>query len=295
MNLRYLIYFITVAEELNFTRAAERLHTVQPSLSRQIHCLEEIVGTPLFHREKHKLQLTEAGRIFLEQARSILHQMDHAIILARQGARAEAGHVSIGYISGTESRIFAKLLPAIKLRYPEMRISYHAMTEMELIGALEKQEVDVAFLPGPIENMGLQSEVVLRQKVIAVLPASSPLARLKRIPLTRLAEVPWVAPSPAANPRYLQFVDQICRAGKVHFTVSAEHDNVLSALHAVSLGIGFSIIPDYQKAILPGSVVARTLDIEPQPFFELSVVYRKNDRLPALAFFLNIVRESMTA
>jgi LysR family hca operon transcriptional activator len=84
MNLRYLIYFVAVAEELNFTHAAERLHTVQPSLSRQIHCLEEIVGTPLFHREKHKLQLTEAGRIFLEEARSILRQMDHAIMLARQ-------------------------------------------------------------------------------------------------------------------------------------------------------------------------------------------------------------------
>jgi DNA-binding transcriptional LysR family regulator len=87
----------------------------------------------------------------------------------------------------------------------------------------------------------------------------------------------------------------MCRAGKVHFTVGAEHDNVLSALHAVSLGIGFCIVPDYQKAILPGSVVARTLDFDPQPFFELSVVYRKNDRLPALAFFLNFVRESMAA
>jgi LysR family hca operon transcriptional activator len=293
MDLRYLRYFIAVAEEMNFTRAAERLHTVQPSLSRQIRRLEEIVGTPLFHRDKHAMELTEAGRIFLDESRAILQHVNHAITLARQGARAEAGHIAVGFILGTETRIFSDLLPALKQRCPEMQIAYHAMTESELMAALEDQEINVAFLPGPIENAWVCSEVILRQRLVAVLPAAHPLAKLKRIPLARLATVPIIGPSRNANPKYVNCVNEIARRAGVQFTSAVEHDNVLSGLHAVSLGLGFCLIPDYQKEILPGSVVARHLDLDPQPSIDLLMAYRKDDRTPAVAFFLSVVRECL--
>jgi LysR family hca operon transcriptional activator len=293
MDLRYLRYFIAVAEEMNFTRAAERLHTVQPSLSRQIRRLEEIVGTPLFHRDKHEMELTEAGRIFLDESRAILQRVNHAITLARQGARAEAGHIAVGFILGTEARIFSDLLPTLKARCPEMQIGYHAMTESELMAALEEQEINVAFLPGPIESSWVCSEAILRQRIVAVLPAAHPLAKLKRIPLARLAAVPIIGPSRNANPKYVNCVNEIAKRGGVQFTGTIEHDNVLSGLHAVSLGLGFCLIPDYQKEILPGNVVVRSLDLDPQPSFDLLIAYRKDDRTPALPFFLSIARECL--
>jgi LysR family transcriptional regulator, hca operon transcriptional activator len=294
MDLRYLRYFIAVAEEMNFTRAAERLHTVQPSLSRQIRRLEEIVGAPLFIRNRHELEITEAGRIFLDESRAILQQMNRAIMLARQGARAEAGQISIGFIFGTDtSTIFSRLLPALKQRCPEMQVSYKGMTETELFEKLEEQEINVAIGPGPVELPGVSSEVIVRQKIVVVLPSTHPLAKLKKIPAAKLASEPIIGPSHAANPKFRKFLQSIGETAGVTFTTAVERDNVLSALHAVGLGLGVVLVPDYQKSILPGSVVARPLDLDPQPMHELLMHYHRSDRNPALAYFLSIMRECM--
>ncbi|HTR27163.1 MAG TPA: LysR substrate-binding domain-containing protein [Terriglobales bacterium] len=294
MDLRYLRYFIAVAEEMNFTRAAERLHTVQPSLSRQIRRLEEIVGVPLFVRDRHELELTEAGRIFLDESRSILEQVNRAMMLARQGARAEAGKISVGFIFGTDtSSIFSNLLPTLKECCPEMQVAYEGMTEAELFHKLEEQEINVAFGPGTIAASGVVSEVILRQNIVVVAPSTHPLARLRKIPVSRLASETLIGPSETANPRFRKFLESIAETARVRFASTIERDNVLSALHAVSLGLGIALIPDYQKSILPGSVVARQLDLDPQPTYELLMYYHKSDRNPALAYFLSIVRECL--
>jgi LysR family hca operon transcriptional activator len=292
MDLRYLRYFVAVAEEMNFTHAAERLHTVQPSLSRQIQRLEEMVGTPLFRRNRHGLKLTEAGRIFLDESRAILQQMDRAIASARQGARAEAGHISMGFIVGTEMRIVSKFLPTLKVRCPEMKISFHTLGESELIEALENEKINVAFTGGVTTNPGIASEVVLRQRIVVLLPAAHPLARTRKIAMASLADMCWIRPS---DPTYVQSLTAIATREGVSFSSAIENDNVLSAIHAVGLGLGFAFVPDYQRDILPSSIVARPLSIEPPPTIDVSMAYRKDDRTPALAFFLSIVRECMAA
>ncbi len=293
MDLRYLRYFIAVAEEMNFTHAADRLHTVQPSLSRQIQRLEDMVGTPLFRRNRHGLKLTEAGRIFLDESRSILLQMDRAVIAARQGARAEAGHISMGFIVGTEMRIISKFLPTLKVRCPEMKISFHAWGEAELLNALEQEKINVAFLGGTPTNPTIASEVILRQRIVVILPATHALARMRKVPLESLTDMAWIRPSVAFDPTYVQSLSGIIGGAGVTFTSVIEHDNVLSAIHAVGLGLGFALVPDYHRDILPSSIVARPLTIEPPPMTEMSMAYRRDDRTPALAFFLSIVRECM--
>ena len=293
MDLRYLRFFIAVAEEMNVTRAAERLHTVQPSVSRQIHRLEEIVGTPLFHRERHRLDLTEAGAVFLKESRAILEQVNHAIALARQTARTNATRVSIGFILGTESPIFSRLVPTLRERYPEMQLSYRSLSEPQLIDALENRTINAAFCAGPIDHPSIATECILRQKLVVVLPTDHPLAKLKRIPIARLAELPLVMPSPTASPNYLAFINQIARTAGVQFKSWVEHDNVLAALNSVVLGAGACLIPDYQKGYLPNRLIARSLEIEPQPTVDLLIAYRKDDKLPGLASFLSVVRECM--
>lgn len=293
MDLRYLRFFIAVAEEMSFTRAAERLHTVQPSLSRQIHRLEEIVGTPLFFRDKHKVELTEAGKVFLEESRSILEQMNRAIERARQRERAQAGVVALGYILGTEGVLFSQLLPVIEQRYPAIKLTYRAMNEPELMAALESKTISMAFCAGPIENPALVSEVAVRQRVIAVLPAGHRLARFERIPVKELAKEKLIQPSSAMAPNYREFLNGIARAAGIDLKGHIEHDNVLSALQSVSMGAGICLIPDYQQGILSNKLVARELDLDPAPVFDLLAAYRKDDHSVAVRCVLAVIRECL--
>ena len=125
MELRYLRYFIAVAEERSFTRAAKRLHTVQPSLSQQIRKFEdEIVEAPLFRRDKHHVELTEAGRALLVEAKSAVDAVERAVRIARQASRAEAGHLVIGFIPGAEGDILPQVLPALRAEHPG--VEHHA-------------------------------------------------------------------------------------------------------------------------------------------------------------------------
>jgi len=293
MDLRYLRFFIAVAEEMNVTRAAERLHTVQPSVSRQIHRLEEIVGVPLFRREKHRLTLTEAGVVFLRESRAILDHVSNAIELARQSARSSIDHVSIGFILGTESPIFSRLVPRLRSLYPKLQISYRSMSEPEMLAALDNKTINAAFCAGPIDHPGITSECVLHQKVVVVLPSDHPLAELKRIPVARLAEVPLMLPSSATSPNYVAFINQVAKSSGVQFKLFMEHDNVLSALNAVSFGSGACLIPDYQQGFLPDHFITRSLELEPQPTLDLLVVYRKDDKLPALKALLSVMQECL--
>ena len=192
MDQRYLRYFIAVAEELSFTRAADRLHTVQPSLSQQIKKLEDIVGTPLFHRDTRHVQLTEAGRVFLPEARNVLQATDYAIALARQAARTQAGQLTIGFLPGAESRVFGNVLPVLRSRCPEIQLSLRSLSSPEQIAALQNHQINVGFLRGPIEDSEIAWEVVTREPIVAAVPAQHALAKLERIPIPMLAQVPLV-------------------------------------------------------------------------------------------------------
>jgi len=293
MDHRYLRYFIAVAEELNFTRAAERLHTVQPSLSQQIRRLEEIVGTPLFYRKKHRLQLTEAGRIFLQEPRTILQSTDRAITLARQAARAEAGFMTIGFVPGVEGEIFPRILPILRTKYPDIELSLRSLTSPQQMEALHDREINIGFLRPPIDDPDVVSETVLREKIIAVIPANHPLAKLKRVPVRSLAALPFLEVARPAAPGLHDAAKEIAAQAGVTFNSILPADNVLMSLSEVASGLGFCLLPDNVRQILPPHVVARPLDCDPEPEFPLLVAYRKDDRVPAVAFFLSLLREQL--
>ena len=292
MDHRYLRYFIAVAEELSFTRAAEKLHTVQPSLSQQIRRLEEIVGTPLFLRQKHRLQLTEAGRIFLHEARAILQYTDRAIGLARQAARAEAGLMTIGLIPGVEAKIFPRVLPILRVKYPDIELSFRSLTSPQQLQALQDGEINIGFMRPPIDDPEISWEFILNEKILAILPASHHLAKLKRIPVRSLAAVPFLEVAKRTAPLLHDTAKRIAAEAGVSFNSILPADNVLMSLSEVASGLGFCLLPDNVLQILPANVVARHLDCDPEPEFPLIVAYRRDDRLPALAFFLSLLREN---
>ena len=292
MEFRLLHYFIAVAEELNVTRAATRLGTTQPSLSQNIRQLETLVGTPLFSREKHRLQLTEAGRVFLEEVRAIVDHMDRAVAVARRAARAEAGQIRIGLLPGVEGKLFSRVVPILLRNYPDVQIIFRTLSSPEQELALQNHEINVGFLRGPIRDNDITSEVFAREKILAILPAKHPFAEKDRVSLQMLSSLPLIQMSRAYAPTAHDAMHATAARAGIHFRTLFETENLLTTLNAIAAGLGFSLLAEYVREILPKSVVARPLDLNPEPEIELLVAYRSDDRLPALAFFLSLLRDS---
>jgi LysR family transcriptional regulator, hca operon transcriptional activator len=292
MDLRYLRYFIAVAEELSFTRAAQVLHTAQPSLSQQIRKLEEeILQTPLFRRDKRHVELTEAGRVFLPEARSILAAMERAISLARYAAFSASGRLVIGFIPGTEGAVLAKVLPALRTLHPETHVLLRDLSSQSQILALRNREIDAGFLRGPCEGPELCWELVLLDSVVAAIPAGHPLGSLGRIPLALLSELPLVRVARESSAVVHGLAGRITAQSGVSFRPGPETDGILSTLSAVAAGLGFSFLPGYAERISPANVEVRPLEMDNPPEIELYVAYRKDDPNPGLQAFLTLLRQ----
>ena len=176
MELRHLRYFIAVAEELNFTRAAERLHMAQPPLSQQIQHLEAQLGFQLFRRTKRRVQLTEAGRVFFEESQKILQQVDRAIQLGKQTSRGELGQLTVGFVSSSAHNVVPAILQAFRTRCPAVKLELHELTTNEQLQRLRFGQIDIGFVRPPIEEDGINSEIVFREPLIVALPETHPAA-----------------------------------------------------------------------------------------------------------------------
>jgi len=291
MDLRYLRYFIAVAEERSFTAAAERLNTAQPSISQQIKKLEDVyVGTPLFRRDKHHVELTEAGRVFLAEARTILSSVDRAIALARHAAKAQIGHLAIGFVPGAEGKVFPHILPRLRMRCPGIQLTLRSLTTPEQFDALRKRDIDVAFLRPPVGDRALSYEVVLQDEIVAAVPAVHRIASCERVSVAQLAELPLVQVSRSAAPAIHDLAERTAAEAGVIFGEVIETDSVLGTLNAVGAGLGFCFTPDYVRQICPATVAIRSLDIDPLLQIDLLVAFRTGDDTPALQVFLDLLR-----
>jgi len=291
VELRHLRYFVAVAEELSLTRAARRLNTVSPSLGNQIRQLEELVGTTLLHREGHHLALTEAGRLMLSEARRILEEVGLVLEKVQCAGEAEAARLSIGVYHGAEWRVFPRLLPFMRAQCPLLDLRFRTMNPVEMLDALRMRTIDAAIMRGPVCEPEIATERVLTDRIMAVVPARHPLARLKRIPLDELAELPFVIISQEVAPQLRQLVSQIAEDAGVQIRASVETENMLSTVITVDAVSGFSLLPQYVERILPKTVVARPLAISPPPTGPLIAAYRTGNTQPNLTLFLQKLLE----
>ncbi|WP_321914409.1 DNA-binding transcriptional regulator HcaR [Paraburkholderia sp. J11-2] len=290
MELRHLRYFIAVADELSFTRAAQRLHTAQPSLSQQIRNLEDEVGTPLFERTRRKVELTDAGKVFLAEARLVVAQADRAVVRARQVGQGRAT-VTIGFVPAAEIRVFPVILPRLRLRFPDVNVELRSLPTAEQEDALLRGDIDVAFMRRPVVSPELRSEVVLTEPLVVVLPSAHPLAKQKRIAPAQLSGEPFISTHPQFSGQVHSVVEAYCEAQGIERKVAQVATNILLNLNLVGMGLGYALLPAYVSSLTSSAICTRPLEGEP-PTIDLLMVSRKEPHAAELEALFELVREN---
>ena len=288
MELRHLRYFITVAEELNFSKAALKLYTAQPSLSQQIKDLEEDVGVKLLHRTKRKVELTEEGAVFLEQARLTLAQADKAVAMARQVSQAKQQMLRIGFVPVVEMKIFPYVLPNLRVQNSDLKIELLSMNNSDQSKAIKKGELDVTFTRQSLQSDEIESQFVLREPLIFILPKDHPLAKYERIPVKALNGIDFIIPAVEQSQTLHGLILEFAKANNIELNIVQRADNILFNINSIGMGLGCTILPGYIAPLTMSNTVIRPLDIE-LPHLDLYVSYRKNSSSAAVGKFMELL------
>jgi LysR family hca operon transcriptional activator len=276
MELRHLRYFVAVAEELNFTRAAQRLNTAQPSLSQQIQDLEQEVGGSLFIRTKRSVKLTAAGTAFLDEARLTLAQARRAMASARQVAQPGQSTLVLGFGPAAEIKLFPSTLTSLRASFPKLRLEFRSMTTLKQREALLHNEIDLAFLRPPIHEPSLEAIPVLREQLVAVLPADHPLAGEGPLDFAELSGYPFIEISPVHSGDLFDLVRAAAQERGVQLNTIQQVEDVLTMLTLISLGEGYTLLPDYAESLVFRNVTTRRLT-PPAIEVDLLMAWRKGD------------------
>jgi LysR family hca operon transcriptional activator len=285
MELRHLRYFVAVAEEGSLTNAAERrLHTAQPSLSRQIRDLELEVGAKLLERGARGIALTAAGRVFLDHARLALLQVEAAGDAARRAAQPEKAAFVIGFLTGHEVVWLPEALRILRDEEPSLEITLASQSSPALAGALMRGKVDVAFLRREAQAPGLAFKLLIKEPLVAVLPTGHRLAARKAVRPQDIAGETYITPTRVA-PALKAVIDNY--AAKSGITLKPEYDaeNLSSAMSLVASTGGVTLLPLYAQNLLSPAVVIRPLQGE-APTIDLVMGYSRSNTSPLLKRFL---------
>jgi len=289
MELRHLRYFVAVVEEGTLTTAAERrLHTSQPSLSRQIRDLENQVGAELLSRSVHGVELTAAGKAFLDHARLALMQVDAAVEAARKAAQPARKAFAIGFQTGHEMNWLPRAMHVLRDELKNIEIKISSDYSPDLAEALVRGHLDLAFMrvePG----YELGYHVVDREPLIVLMPSDHRLTTRQAIHPTELVGETFIGGSNKATVLRAVTEDYLRRSG-VDIKLDHGVDNLAMAMSLVASTRGLALMPAYAKNLLPWSVVSRPLEGEP-PTIELAVGYSKSNTSSILKLFLSRLKE----
>lgn len=288
MELRHLRYFITVAEELNFSKAALKLFTAQPSLSQQIKDLEEDVGVRLLNRTKRKVELTDEGAVFLEQARLTLAQADKAVAMARQVAQAKQQMLRIGFVPVAEMKIFPYVLPNLRVQSSDLKIDLLSLNNNEQMKLLKKGDLDITFTRHNFNSDEIESLFVLREPLMFILPKDHPLAKYDRIPIKALNGIDFIIPSAEESHTLHHAILDFAKANDVELNIVQTADNILFNINSIGMGLGCTILPGYITPLSMNNSVIRPLSVE-LPQIDLYVSYRKNNTSIAVQKFIELL------
>jgi DNA-binding transcriptional LysR family regulator len=290
MDHRLMQSFVAVAEELHFGRAATRLHISQPPLTKQIQQLEQVMGVRLLERNKRKVELTAAGRIFLDEARTLLAQTGQAVERARRADRGETGRLAVGFIDAAIYSVVPDVVERFTARYPDVELSLTDLRIPQQVQLVAERQLDLGFVHPPITHDGLQIESILVEPLIVALPQTHRLAAEPDIDLADLAPEALIQFPRSINPTLYDEIVDLCRSSGFSPRIVREATPKQTIIGLVSVGLGVSLLPACLQNLRRDGVVyrairGRTLSID------TSVIYRREQPSPVLAAFLEVMRE----
>src|SRR3954447_19866224 len=287
MELRHLRYFVAVAEELHFRRAAERLYVAQPAVSEQVRKLEGELGVRLFDRTHRSVSLTQAGTALLEEARRVLRQAEIAQMAARNAGKGAGEWLRIGHLPDFMPSSVARALRMIGTGGSQVQVRLETGPALRLIGQLRAQQLDAVIVGLPAPTNGLRVTRIGSERAVAALPAGHPHASSESISLSRLAPERVIVLPRDSNPAFHSAVVSICRdAGLSPTLVEVAEPNVEHALLAVASGTGMALLPESaaERYVAPGVRFVRLEGVAPA--FETVVVTDRDTNSLATAGFL---------
>jgi DNA-binding transcriptional LysR family regulator len=290
IELRHLRAFVAVAEELHFGNAASRLEMAQPALSKQIARLERELGARLLNRTRRRVDLTDAGRLFLEEARLTLAQAERTVQTARRIGRGELGQLQVAFGPTAELGLLPEVLPAFLSRYPAVELDLRSLYAADQSALLKRSPnaVGLTLLPLP-DHDGLHVEMLYAEPLLAALPQQHPLAAQSEIPLSALADQPMVMfprrLGPGLHDRIVSAFRELGAAPNFQHDASHLYTN----LGLVAAGLGVSLLPHSIRCLSRSGVVYRRLS-PPAPQIELGLAHRASDAAPVVLKFAEAVR-----
>jgi DNA-binding transcriptional LysR family regulator len=290
MELRKLRYFVVLAEELHFGRAARRLHITQPPLSIAIQALEEELNVRLFDRAPRRVTLTHAGQTFVEHARSLLARAGDAIELTRAADRGEVGRLTVGFMSASIFTLLPQVLRDFAATHPAVRLELRELTIPQQLSALRKSDIDVGFVRLPVDDAELNVDALFSEPLIVALPRGHPLTKLRRVPVRKLSAEPFVMfqqlPGLVLHNLVLGFCLQLGFTPRVAQEASQSH----AVAGLVSSGIGVALVPASTESTRLRGVVYRPI-LEKSPPVWTALAWRHGDASPVVAAFRKTAAE----
>jgi len=292
IDLRQLRYFLAVGEELNFGRAALRLHISQPPLSRQIRQLEDQLGVELFLRSKTGVTLTQAGAAFLPEVKRTLLQAEKAIAVARASRTADGGQFVVGYTTVFDRSAIPDVMASLRQRFPDWQIATRGKHSISLVREIKNGTMDAAFIGLHTDAQGLAVETILEEPLVVALPAGHKLARKRRLGFDALRGEPMFWFERRLNPGFYDH----CQAffERIDFRINAipEPADHHILLGLIAQGNGIALIPASLQNVKRKGVVFRPLEEGPGKLsMGIAVAYAQRNPSPVLPVFLNLVRQ----
>jgi DNA-binding transcriptional LysR family regulator len=290
LELRQLRYFLAVAEELHFERAARRLSMTQPPLSQSIKQLEEEIGVELFERIHRRIRLTPAGEAFLEEARQVMRATDHAVERARRVHRGEWGRLTVGFVGSATYDILPRVIRIYRQNYPNVSVETRELSTPMQIEALRQKQIDLGMLRPPVDDVAIQTETVYSTPSVLAVPKNHWLTELGSIDWQDLREVPFVLLSPKTWDWYYREVLAYAERAGFQPKILQEAMEFHTVIGLAAAGMGVAVVPKSAQNLHTEEVVYKDLG-DGMPQADMAVGWRRGDQSSAGMAFIEAVRQ----